>query len=73
MTPIVVLGEPDRVRGYRMTGATVMEVAGPAEAAAAAWDDLPPDTALVVLTRAVAAVVRDRLAERPRLVWAVIP
>lgn len=72
MRRIVVLGEASRVRGFRLAGATVIEAAGSTEIAAA-WSALPPDTVLIILTAAAAAVVRDRLVERPRLVWAVMP
>jgi vacuolar-type H+-ATPase subunit F/Vma7 len=72
MRRIVVLGEASRVRGFRLAGATVVEAAGPAEVATA-WNALPSDTVLLVLTADAAAVVRDQLPERPRLVWAVLP
>ncbi len=72
MNRIVVLGEGSRVRGFRLAGATVTEAEVPADVAAA-WDALPPDTTLLILTGAAEAVIRGRLAERPRLLWAVMP
>jgi vacuolar-type H+-ATPase subunit F/Vma7 len=72
MRRIVVLGEAYRVRGFRLAGATVIEAGGATEVAAA-WSALPPDTALLILTADAARVVRPRLEERPRMVWAVMP
>lgn len=72
MRRIAVLGEASRVRGFRLAGATVIEAVGPTELAAA-WRALPPDTVLLILTADAAAGVRDRLPERPQLVWTVMP
>jgi vacuolar-type H+-ATPase subunit F/Vma7 len=72
MRRIVVLGEASRVRGFRLAGATVVEAAGSAEISSA-WNTLPSDTALLILTADAAAAIRHLLADRPRLVWAVIP
>jgi vacuolar-type H+-ATPase subunit F/Vma7 len=72
MRRIVVLGEAGRVRGYRLAGATVVEARGSTEISAA-WSTLPPDTVLLILTADAAAALRHLLADRPRLVWAVIP
>ncbi len=71
MNRIVALGEPDRVMGYALAGAAVIEAAG-AESVRAAWDDLPADTALVILTSAAHAALEGRLGERRALV-AVLP
>ncbi len=71
MNRVVVLGEPERTRGYRLAGATVIEAATAAEVERA-WSGLPADTMLLVLTRDAVAVVANRLAERPRLIWAVL-
>lgn len=72
MNRIVVLGEGSRVRGFRLAGADVTEAQRPADVEAA-WDALPPDTTLLILTIAAEEVLRGRLAERPRLLWAVMP
>ncbi len=72
MTRIVVLGDPGRVRGFRLAGATVIEAVG-APQVERAWESLPDDTAVLVLTAAAAGVVGERLADRPRLIWAVMP
>ena len=72
MRRIVVIGEGNRVRGYGLTGATVIE-AEDHPSIVRAWDELPSDAALVILTAAAAAILRHRLAERPRVVWAAMP
>ena len=72
MRRIVVLGDPGRVRGFRLAGATVID-AGTPRGVARAWEALPDDTAVLVLTADAAVVLADRLAERPRLTWAVMP
>lgn len=72
MNRIVVLGEPGRVGGFRLAGATVMEATGQSEVDRA-WRALPADTALLILTQRAAAVVRDRLPEHALLTWVVMP
>jgi vacuolar-type H+-ATPase subunit F/Vma7 len=61
---VVVIGAPARIRGYAMAGATVVAAAGPADVVAA-WNNLPSDTGLVILTadaaQALSAVDRDDL------------
>lgn len=49
----MALGEPARVEGYRLAGAAV-HTADTADAARAAWRDLPDGIALVVLTDSAA-------------------
>ncbi len=72
MNRIVVLGEPERVGGYRLAGATVVEATEPA-AVEQAWQALPADTTLLVLTPRAASIVGARLRDRVGLVWAVMP
>jgi vacuolar-type H+-ATPase subunit F/Vma7 len=69
---VAAIGEDVRVAGYGLAG---VEVHAAADAAAvhAAWDALADDVACLVLTPAACAALRDRLAERPRLVWTVLP
>lgn len=72
MRRIVVLGDPGRVRGFRLAGVTVIDAAEP-RGIEQAWESLPEDTAVLVLTADAAAVLADRLEERPRLTWVVMP
>jgi vacuolar-type H+-ATPase subunit F/Vma7 len=69
---VVILGEPGRVGGFRLAGATIIEAAGPEEVERA-WGALPTDTTLLVLTPRAAEIVGVRLPERMRLTWVVMP
>ena len=68
----VALGDDRRLGGYALAGADVVSV-GDAGEAVAAWEALPDDVALVVLTPEVGAALAGRFAERPSLLRAVIP
>jgi vacuolar-type H+-ATPase subunit F/Vma7 len=72
MNRVVVLGEPGRTGGFRLTGATVIEATGPVEVDRA-WRTLQMDTTLLILTPMAEAVVSVRLPERARLTWVVMP
>lgn len=72
MSRVVVLGVEERVRGYALAGARVVAAASPDDVVAA-WERLPDDTGLLVLTADAAAALERRLAERPRLLWTVLP
>jgi hypothetical protein len=67
--PVVVIGESVRVLPYALAGAVVVPCESPADVRSA-WDRLPRDTALVVLTPAAAAAVRPT-SESPLV--AVLP
>jgi vacuolar-type H+-ATPase subunit F/Vma7 len=69
---VVVLGEPGRVGGFRLTGATVIDAVG-SEEVDHAWAALPTDTTLLILTPRAAEVIGVRLPERSRLTWVVMP
>lgn len=69
MSSVVVIGEG--VAGYRLAGAHVVEAEGPVPVRAA-WDALPEDTGLVLLTPAARAALGAE-PDRRRLLVAVIP
>lgn len=71
MSRIVALGESTRVAGFALAGVTVLET--DVDGVDGAWRGLPDDTGLLLLTPAAAEVLRERLAERYRLLWAVLP
>ncbi len=71
MSRIVALGESARVAGFALAGVTVLET--DADGVAAAWREVPEDTGLLLLTPAAAEALEERLAERGRLLWAVLP
>ena len=72
MSRVVAIGESTRVAGFLLVGVDVMPADSPT-AVLAAWRALPPDTGLVVLSPAAAAVVAelDEKADRP--LTAVMP
>jgi vacuolar-type H+-ATPase subunit F/Vma7 len=71
MARIAVLGAGARVGGFALAGALVL-VADDPDLARAAWDSLPADVAVAVLTPAAAAALDDRIrtgtADLPLLV-----
>ncbi|WES65288.1 V-type ATP synthase subunit F [Microbacter sp. GSS18] len=68
---IAVIGEEHLVDGYRLAGATVL-VAADAEAVRRAWQALPEDAGVVVLTAQAAASLGEDVGEGRRMV-AVMP
>jgi vacuolar-type H+-ATPase subunit F/Vma7 len=53
---VVVLGEPSQVDGFALAGAIVIRADAP-DQVRRAWDTLPPDTSLLVLTTTAAAAL----------------
>lgn len=72
MSRAVAIGHELRLGGYALAGVEVKH-APDAEAARAAWEALPEDVALLVLDATAHEALARPLAERPRLVWAVVP
>jgi len=72
MTRIGALGAANLVEGFALAGAVVC-VADEPVAVEAAWDTLPDDVLVLVLTPAAAAQLTARLDERPQLLPVVIP
>lgn len=70
MSRVVVIGESARVLGFTLAGAMVLET--DADGADGAWQRLPDDTGLVVLTRDAADQLEHRLAARGQLLWTVL-
>jgi vacuolar-type H+-ATPase subunit F/Vma7 len=56
MARIAAIGEQVRVQGFRLAGALVYDAENPS-AVRAAWDGLPADVTVVVLTPASAAAL----------------
>jgi vacuolar-type H+-ATPase subunit F/Vma7 len=63
MATAAVIGEALAVEGYALAGAVVYP-AGTEADAIAAFDALPADTAVVVMTADIAAWLADRLPQR---------
>ena len=72
MPTAAVIGEALRVEGYALAGAVVRPAESQDEVHAA-WQSLPPDTILLIMTAIAAAWLADRTAERPDILTAVIP
>jgi vacuolar-type H+-ATPase subunit F/Vma7 len=72
VTRAAAIGEDVRLAGYALAGVEVLS-AEDAAAAVAAWDRLPGDVACLILTPAAHTALGERLAERPQLIWAVVP
>jgi vacuolar-type H+-ATPase subunit F/Vma7 len=64
MSRAAVIGEALRVQGFALAGVVVCPAEGQGEARAA-WQSLPPDIAVVVLTAAAAAWIGEDLKRRP--------
>jgi len=60
---IVVFGAPPRVDGWALAGALVVAVTG-ADEARRAWDVLPDDVEVVIITPTAADQLGARVAER---------
>jgi vacuolar-type H+-ATPase subunit F/Vma7 len=71
MSRVVALGSWASLAGWTLAGVAVVE-ADDADAVRRAWDDLPADVGLVILTADARAALPDPLLPRERL-WAVIP
>ena len=71
MGAVVVLGEQALVGGYALAGAVVMPAEGTAQTRQA-WQNLPSDTTLVILTVAAARSLREEIRHADSLI-AVMP
>ena len=72
MGTIAVLGEWHRIEALALAGAEV-RAAETAEQAVTEWIQLPPDVAVLILTRTAAGALADRLRERRDLLITVLP
>lgn len=72
MSRAAAIGEEVRIAGYGLAGVDV-HAAEDAAAAVSAWEALPADVACLILSPAAREALGERLAERPRVVWAVLP
>jgi len=71
MATAAIIGEELRIEGYWLAGALVC----PAESryeAAAAWESLPTDTGVLIMTPSAADWLADRLRQRPELLTVVM-
>ena len=71
MSRIAALGRWSELAGYALAGVEVVDVRDP-EAVRRAWEGLPDDVAVVVLTAEARRSLPDPLLPSHRL-WAVLP
>jgi hypothetical protein len=69
---IAVLGEPIRIQGFGLAGALLLPAEDPG-AVNTAWDRLPADVAVAVLTSRAADALGDRRAQRRWPLTVVMP
>jgi vacuolar-type H+-ATPase subunit F/Vma7 len=73
MSHIVAIGEQQPLRGFALAGVEVVVADDPADTRAA-WDALPAEVALVILTPAAhAAISASKLDSRGQRLWVVMP
>ena len=72
MSDAVAIGDARRLAGYGLAGVEVIDAATAAEIDAA-WTRVDADTRLLLLTPETYEELADRLGERGRLIWAVVP
>jgi len=72
MSHAAAIGDQRRVGGFALAGVEVLPADG-ADAAAEALAALAPDVGLLILTSTAYEAVAEELAERPGLIWAVLP
>ena len=72
MSRVAIIGEELRVQGYALAGGVVC-VADDEVSARRAWQKLPGDVAVVVLSARAAGWLASELAGRPGLLPVVMP
>jgi vacuolar-type H+-ATPase subunit F/Vma7 len=72
MARIAALGEWRRIQALAIAGVEP-HVAATDEEAIAEWSALPPDVAVLVVTKAAAAALKGRIEERHNLLVTVLP
>lgn len=71
MSRVVALGPSARVAGFSLAGVTVLVT--DEDGFLGAWERLPDDTGLLLLTPEATDALKDRLPQRERVLWAQIP
>lgn len=72
MSTIVALGEDDRLAGFALAGAAVIEAATDTEIRRA-WGGLDPDVGFVIMSARASQVLDPLLGDRPDVLTAVLP
>ena len=72
MAKAAVIGEQLAVEGYALAGCVLLPADSPDEVSSA-WQALPADTVLLILTDSAATRLADRIEQRPDIMTAVMP
>ena len=72
MSLAVAIGDSRRLGGFALVGVSVLSAAG-ADAVRSAWETLPDGAELVILSPDAVEHLGTLLAERPDVVWVVLP
>jgi vacuolar-type H+-ATPase subunit F/Vma7 len=72
MSRIVALGEDDRLAGFALAGAAVIEAATDAEIRRA-WDELDADVGFVIMSARASQTLGSVLGDRADVLTAVLP
>ena len=72
MSRVAAIGEEVRLAGFALAGVAVCGAVD-AAAARAAWERLPDDVSVLIVTARAAAALAPSLPERPHVLWAVMP
>jgi vacuolar-type H+-ATPase subunit F/Vma7 len=72
MDRIGALGDRHRIQGFAMAGVQALAADNEGDLVAA-WQSLPSDIAVLILTKQAATVLAERLHERRDLLVAVLP
>ena len=75
LTAVAAIGERERVSGFALAGVLVA-AAGDADSVRAAWDALPADVGLVILTQAARAALASKgllAQDATTRLWTVMP
>ena len=72
MSGAAAIGERTRIAGYALAGVEVL-VAENSPSALSAWEALPADVSLLIVTPMAEEALREQMAERPDLLRARLP
>ena len=72
MSGVVAIGETHQLEGFALVGVSV-NVPMTDREITEAWQNLPPDTGLAILSSLAAATLESMLAERPDVLTVVMP
>ncbi|MHB1504945.1 MAG: hypothetical protein ACYCTL_13330 [Acidimicrobiales bacterium] len=72
MGRIAVIGESPRIDAFALAGADLLRADSGAESRAA-WDGLPEDVEVVLLTPAAATAIGEQVGSRPGVIAVTLP